>query len=541
MASTPRSAERVEYAPPSKSGAPLRRPTSASGANTSLAAAEFYEALYGKGDARRPQSASQRPERAQRPQSATPGRQQRLEEHRVAAGPATGARGGGPGRARPQSAGWGRSPSSGAGPRPGSAGSRGGSRPGSAGSQRSAGGRQQQQQAGAGAGAGAQRRASSPGFLELRERERGWDSRCVLERALDVPTAAGSGLRALRNKRASASGGAAPSAPLRKGRRSKYRVLCDELQRLWEELRVPARDREFFLESYCQAKGQQERRALIPRLVEQRDLLLRHRTATLETLRAVQQREALLARLRRLSVEQVYGKPEEEPGGLGLVLHELRLATVRVVRCVQLWRKDLWRPLPFVWQGMNYVVKMQSDARFFGKTIDRTSQDAVLFADSALCPPEQDEQELDDVRAVVAAETHVQCELRGEHKRLIAAGYYIPMLRWSPEDAPQAVEEQRAREAPLDEQEQYQDDRHLDAAEERNEPPQDERHEDLAYAGEEVAEEEEEGDEEEEDDNPHHHHHHHQQQQRLGAGMGPKSRPRTAPKLRSLRGLPPKR
>mmetsp|Transcript_15627 Transcript_15627/g.27251 ORF Transcript_15627/g.27251 Transcript_15627/m.27251 type:complete len:197 (-) Transcript_15627:2745-3335(-) len=96
----------------------------------------------------------------------------------------------------------------------------------------------------------------------------------------------------------------------------------------------------------------------------------------------------------------------------------------------------LWRPHPFIWQGMNYLVKLQSDARFYRKTLDKSCKDTVLFTDATYCnAPLREEKTLKEVCAIVNAETRVQCELKAEHKRLIVSGYYIPMLRWSPEDS----------------------------------------------------------------------------------------------------------
>lgn len=43
------------------------------------------------------------------------------------------------------------------------------------------------------------------------------------------------------------------------------------------------------------------------------------------------------------------------------VLDEVRASSLEVIRRVQLWRRNLWRPHPFVYMGVNYVAKMKDD------------------------------------------------------------------------------------------------------------------------------------------------------------------------------------
>jgi hypothetical protein len=59
--------------------------------------------------------------------------------------------------------------------------------------------------------------------------------------------------------------------------------------------------------------------------------------------------------------QQLYALLRED---LVQALHELQVLSVGVVRAVQRWRHGLWRPLPFVWQGVDYLQKMQHDTAF---------------------------------------------------------------------------------------------------------------------------------------------------------------------------------
>mmetsp|Transcript_6336 Transcript_6336/g.10578 ORF Transcript_6336/g.10578 Transcript_6336/m.10578 type:complete len:679 (+) Transcript_6336:83-2119(+) len=53
------------------------------------------------------------------------------------------------------------------------------------------------------------------------------------------------------------------------------------------------------------------------------------------------------------------------------VLDDVRGATLEVIRRIQHWRRQLWRPHPFVWSGENYVAKMKEDLTILESDIYR--------------------------------------------------------------------------------------------------------------------------------------------------------------------------
>ena len=45
------------------------------------------------------------------------------------------------------------------------------------------------------------------------------------------------------------------------------------------------------------------------------------------------------------------------------MLEDVAIASVAVVDSIQEWRSLLWRPQPFVWNGVNYFLKMKADMK----------------------------------------------------------------------------------------------------------------------------------------------------------------------------------
>ena len=90
----------------------------------------------------------------------------------------------------------------------------------------------------------------------------------------------------------------------------------------------------------------------------------------LEVLKCILLREGYLKRLRDLGVNA---------GGSGNrvevvdILDLLRIATVDTVECIVRWREAQAKPYPFVWNGINYLVKIPSDLDFLDEVVPLTS------------------------------------------------------------------------------------------------------------------------------------------------------------------------
>eukprot|EP00520_Triparma_pacifica_P008455 CAMPEP_0118666812 /NCGR_PEP_ID=MMETSP0785-20121206/19428_1 /TAXON_ID=91992 /ORGANISM="Bolidomonas pacifica, Strain CCMP 1866" /LENGTH=2849 /DNA_ID=CAMNT_0006561175 /DNA_START=172 /DNA_END=8724 /DNA_ORIENTATION=+ len=91
--------------------------------------------------------------------------------------------------------------------------------------------------------------------------------------------------------------------------------------------------------------------------------------AELSVLKAVLLREGYLRRLVELGKESSHTLSP----GLGDLLDIIRISSVEVVEAIAEWRKGLTKPVPFMWNGINYLVKMPSDLDFLNLVKPLTS------------------------------------------------------------------------------------------------------------------------------------------------------------------------
>ena len=91
--------------------------------------------------------------------------------------------------------------------------------------------------------------------------------------------------------------------------------------------------------------------------------------AELNVLKAVLLREGYLRRLHDLGKES----QQALSPGLGDLLDILRISSVEVVEAITEWRKGLTKTVPFMWNGINYLVKMPSDLDFLNSCKPLTS------------------------------------------------------------------------------------------------------------------------------------------------------------------------
>jgi len=133
----------------------------------------------------------------------------------------------------------------------------------------------------------------------------------------------------------------------------RFMRLRLRLELLWEELRVPHRDRDALAPTMAAPSAAGA--AVVAAHVQ---ALLAHRRATLSVLRAVRRREAAGAAL-RAALHPADGAADAD--ALCGRLSAAAAATAACERAIRSWRKTLWRPLPFFWRGTNYAEKMLFD------------------------------------------------------------------------------------------------------------------------------------------------------------------------------------
>ena len=247
-------------------------------------------------------------------------------------------------------------------------------------------------------------------------------------------------------------------------KRKAFKEKCVMLLRLWQELKIPKRDREFFFGAYCGEVSS----ANMARVESQLKLVLQHRETTINVLKQIASREKHIDILKMKLADVRNTSPNEVCD----LLLNLRQATLEVVMAIVRWRSFLWRPQPFMWERTNYLLKIGSDLRFtmpemssegtmLFHTFDLNIVDPIcLVAESAGNSQNQSNLDigggtssaaaklqvhadeispLEAARKVVIAEKTMQEELKMEHERLLISGYYIPTLKWSPEEDPMAL------------------------------------------------------------------------------------------------------
>ena len=144
--------------------------------------------------------------------------------------------------------------------------------------------------------------------------------------------------------------------------------LQDKIESLWVELCLPQYECEHYAATFLDEPT-------VPKLQQANDhlkTLQRHRSRTLEVLRHIQLRESVLAELATL----VTSESMADMAMLIKLVPALRLHTVAAVEAVSrhstralfdglvqvdVWRQGLWRPMPFMWNGLNYLLKASTD------------------------------------------------------------------------------------------------------------------------------------------------------------------------------------
>lgn len=193
-----------------------------------------------------------------------------------------------------------------------------------------------------------------------------------------------------------------PSYPL--SIEQSFENMLSRVSILWKELRIPNYERDFYTESlltkpYSIIKC----KALATYVVA----LQTHRDCTSEVLHLINKREVALKEAHEALLNVFKPRPSalEECGGhvtkirslkeskeeklyepfspnrmhlqqaifkeeLLIVLKKLQMCTLHVIRAIQIWRKNLWRPLPFLWvkstgdgrsMAVDYLLKIKDD------------------------------------------------------------------------------------------------------------------------------------------------------------------------------------
>jgi hypothetical protein len=130
-------------------------------------------------------------------------------------------------------------------------------------------------------------------------------------------------------------------------------------------------------------------------------------------------------------------------------IEDVAVASVAVVKYIQEWRALLWRPHAFIWNGVNYLIKMSSDMKILereslggllsslpisplGMLCVTFDQRRVEEVTSQLDDGDQEALRLKVTVLTVIREPDVQAALAFEKTALKEKGAFIPTLRLMP-------------------------------------------------------------------------------------------------------------
>lgn len=170
-------------------------------------------------------------------------------------------------------------------------------------------------------------------------------------------------------------------------------LMIDRIQDLWQKLKIPQKEQLFYRKSLCQFPLQSfEQCKELAKLIQQLHL---HETNIKHVLKMIRIRELAVekfldvisvvqrkfdnnnnnhnnnttssssgggsggdGKLQEISKNQIFWKEE-----ILLCLNEVRSSSIEVIKAIQEWRRSLWRPLPFLWKGVDYLLKMKYDLK----------------------------------------------------------------------------------------------------------------------------------------------------------------------------------
>ncbi len=150
-------------------------------------------------------------------------------------------------------------------------------------------------------------------------------------------------------------------------------IMIERIRSLWHTLKIPRKEQIFYEKSICSLPIQSmEQCKELSKLIY---VLQQHEQQTRAVLTKIQQREEVIEKCMDVIVMlqrkflhtssvvaplpqtgQMFWKEE-----LIQSLYEVRVTSMEVIKAIQEWRRSLWRPLPFIWRGVDYLLKMKTD------------------------------------------------------------------------------------------------------------------------------------------------------------------------------------
>jgi len=164
-----------------------------------------------------------------------------------------------------------------------------------------------------------------------------------------------------------------------------------------------------------------------------------HRARTIEALRCIEDRDEVVSMVEGLLLKERGG------GSRDLIksIPELRKRTTAVIESISLWREGLWRPLPFVMEGGNYLDKMMRDAERMlqlewltclppAEGMERREGHVYVFLQAERPDRLLEKRTLERLQsceALVQNEGEIQSQLSTQAALLAKSGFTVPTLK----------------------------------------------------------------------------------------------------------------
>lgn len=149
-------------------------------------------------------------------------------------------------------------------------------------------------------------------------------------------------------------------------------VMIKRIYALWKTLKIPRREHLFYEKSICSLPIRSlEQCQELSKLIF---VLQQHEQQTRRVLQTILRRESAVEKCfdvihalqRKFSAASLSSSGQSQSQMFWkeeflLSLSEVRDRSMEVIRVIQEWRRSLWRPLSFLWRGVNYLLKMKED------------------------------------------------------------------------------------------------------------------------------------------------------------------------------------
>lgn len=231
--------------------------------------------------------------------------------------------------------------------------------------------------------------------------------------------------------------------------------LIKRMEILWNELKIPTADREFYRKSLCSKTTVQQCQELARYISALKD----HRKRTIRTLYSISVRETAVKRCVEFmeSLDPQGYELESDPSKknfLMVALRDVQESTHDVINAIRFWRSQLWRPLPFIYHGISYMTKMLDDIVYFDDQLLHGVLDPGLMACwhlvcNTTTPPDESIHEkidpevhglfsgpftssgdLESAFKYLNEETLLQRSIEVEMKYLVKNNVFIPLIRY---------------------------------------------------------------------------------------------------------------